>query len=73
MPVGWGDTYFQYVTGQSFDVTDLPNGTYRLRVTTNPDNVIRETRYDDNTALLTLTLGGSAGNRTVTSDAISRG
>jgi hypothetical protein len=72
MPVGWGDTYFQYVAGQSFDVTDLPNGTYKLRVTTNPENVIRETSYADNTALLTVTLGGSPGARTVTSSAITR-
>jgi len=72
MPVGWGDTYFQYVAGQSFDITDLANGTYRLRVTTNPANAIQETRYDDNTALLTLTLGGSPGARTVTSAAVTR-
>ena len=73
MPVGWGDTYFQYVAGQSFDITDVPNGNYAVRVTTNPAHAIQETRYDDNTALVTLTLGGSPGARTVTSSAVSRG
>ncbi|MDP9183942.1 MAG: lysyl oxidase family protein [Actinomycetota bacterium] len=72
MPAGWGDTYFQGVAGQNFDITDLPNATYQLRVTTNPANKILETRYDDNTARVTLTLGGTPGARTVTSSAITR-
>ncbi|HUR14028.1 MAG TPA: lysyl oxidase family protein [Mycobacteriales bacterium] len=72
MPAGWGDTYFQGVAGQSFDITSLPNATYKLRVTTNPANRILETRYDDNSAVISLTLGGSPGARTVTSSALTR-
>ena len=72
MPVGWGDTYFQYVAGQSFDITDLPNGTYSLRVSTNPRHTIQESSYADNTSLLTVTIGGSPGERTVTSAALTR-
>lgn len=72
LPAGWGDTYYQGVAGQSFDITALPNATYQLRVTTNPANRILETRYDDNTARVSLTLGGTPGARTVTSSAITR-
>ena len=36
LPAGWGDTYFQGVPGQSFDITDLPNGTYWIEVRANP-------------------------------------
>ena len=32
MPVGWGDTYFQFVAGQAFDITSVPNGTYYIEV-----------------------------------------
>ena len=32
LPVGWGDTYFQFVAGQSFDITHLPNGRYYVQV-----------------------------------------
>jgi hypothetical protein len=72
MPAGWGGTYYQGVAGQSFDITDLPNATYQLRVTTNPTHAIQETSYADNAALVSLTLGGSPGARTVSSAAITR-
>src|SRR5205823_13523242 len=32
LPAGWGDTYFQYVAGQSFDITNVPDGNYQIRV-----------------------------------------
>ena len=66
MPAGWGDTYYQSVAGQSFDITDVPNGHYQLRVTTDPFHKILETSYTDNTSLISLELAGSPGNRTVT-------
>ncbi len=72
MPAGWGDTYYQGVPGQNFNITSLPNATYQLRVTTNPANRILETRYDDNSAVVSLTLGGTPGARTVTSSALTR-
>jgi hypothetical protein len=36
LDAGWGDTYFQYLPGQSFDITNLPNGRYFIRVQANP-------------------------------------
>jgi hypothetical protein len=66
LPAGWGDTYFQTVAGQSFDITNTPNGKYFVRVTTDPSNRLTETDYTNNTSLLGVQLGGTAGNRTVT-------
>ena len=36
LPTGWGDTYYQSVGGQAFDITDLPNGRYYIEVRANP-------------------------------------
>jgi len=44
LPVGWGDTYFNSVAGQSFDITGVPNGTYYIEVIANPLHVLHETR-----------------------------
>ena len=66
LPAGWGDTYYQSVAGQSFNVTNLPNGHYMLRVTTDPNHNLLETNYDNNVGLLNITLGGTLGHRTVT-------
>jgi hypothetical protein len=66
LPSGWGDTYLQSVAGQSFDITNLANGTYKVRVTTNPFHRILETTFADNTSLAAVTIGGKPGQRTVT-------
>ncbi len=42
LPAGWGDTYFQGLPGQSFDITYLPNGTYYIAVQANPDGLLTE-------------------------------
>jgi hypothetical protein len=65
MPLGWGDTYFQSVAGQSFDVSGLPNGTYYIEVIANPDGVLHETTADDNISLRQIILGGTPGHRTL--------
>ncbi len=65
LPVGWGDTYVQFLPGQSFDITDLPNGTYYIRVTANPDGRLHELTDRNNVALRRVVIGGEAGARTV--------
>lgn len=65
LDVGHGDTYQQTLPGQSFDVTDLPNGTYLVRVIANPEQVLAETDLDNNTSLREVVLGGHRGARTV--------
>lgn len=63
---GWADTYFQSTPGQSFDVTNLPNGRYYVRVEVNPLGVLREGTVENNVADRLITLGGRPGNRRVT-------
>ncbi|MGW4239387.1 lysyl oxidase family protein [Streptomyces sp. NPDC004749] len=63
LDVGSGDTYTQYLPGQSFDVTDLPNGTYYIQVIANPEKRLHETSVDNNVALRKVTLSGKPGAR----------
>ena len=65
LPSGWGDTYGQYLAGQAFDITDLPNGTYFVKVVANPDHRLIERNLDNNTAYRKVILGGEPGARTV--------
>jgi hypothetical protein len=65
LPAGWGDTYYQSVAGQSFDITGLANGHYQVRVTTDPNNRLLETSYANNVGLVKIVIGGTAGKRTV--------
>jgi hypothetical protein len=66
LPTGWGDTYFQGLPGQSFNITDLPNGTYYIAVEANPLGLLHERRTDNDLELREIQLGGTPGNRTVT-------
>lgn len=65
MPIGWGDTYFQFLPGQSFNVTNLPNGTYYIEIIANPGRVLRESNYRNDVSLRKIILGGTKGHRTV--------
>lgn len=65
LDVGSGDTYAQYLPGQSFDITDLPNGTYYIEVSANPDHRLYEQDLTNNTSYRKVILGGEPGARTV--------
>jgi hypothetical protein len=65
LPLGWGDTYFQYVAGQSFNITNLPNGVYYIEIIANPRHVLHESNYKNNISLRKIVLGGTLGARTV--------
>ena len=65
LPTGWGDTYFQGLPGQSFDITDLPNGTYFISVQANPDGLLIEGSTANNTELREIKLRGKPGHRRV--------
>jgi hypothetical protein len=65
MPVGWGDTYFQSIAGQSFNITRVPNGTYYIEVTANPLRLLHETTARNDVSLRKVILGGTPGHRTV--------
>ncbi|MFE3828971.1 lysyl oxidase family protein [Streptomyces sp. NPDC059092] len=66
LDVGSGDTYTQYRPGQSFEITDLPNGTYYIEVLANPENRLHETDLSNNVALRKVVLSGKPGARKVT-------
>jgi Lysyl oxidase len=65
LPLGWGDTYEQYLPHQAFDVTKLPNGTYYIEVIANPEKVLHETNMANDVSLRKVILGGTPGHRTV--------
>jgi hypothetical protein len=65
MPVGWGDTYSQFVAGQAFDITSVPNGTYYIEVIANPQHVLYESNTRNDVSLRKVILGGTPGHRTV--------
>jgi hypothetical protein len=65
LPSGWGDTYFQFLPGQSFDISGLPNGTYFIQVTANPTTRLFETNTANNSRLRRVILKGTPGHRRV--------
>lgn len=66
LPVGWGDTYTQFLSGQAFDISAVPNGTYYIKVTVNPNGRLLETRRSNDVSYRRIVLGGDPGARTVT-------
>ncbi len=65
LPPGWDDTYSNAVAGQSFDITDVPNGRYQIAIVANPLGVLDETTANNDTSLRTIILGGRRRHRTV--------
>ena len=65
LPVGWGDTYVQYLAGQAFDITHLPNGTYYIEIIANPEHRLYESNYSNDTSLRKVIIGGTPSHRTV--------
>jgi hypothetical protein len=65
MPVGWGDTYLQSIAGQAFNITSVPNGTYYIEITANPQHVLYESNTRNDVSLRKVILGGTPGQRTV--------
>ena len=53
------------MAGQSFDITHVPNGTYYIEVTANPEKVLYETTTSNDVSLRQVILGGTPGHRTV--------
>jgi hypothetical protein len=65
LDAGSGDTYLQYLPGQSFDLRGLANGTYYIQIKANPDKVLYEGRTSNNTSYRKVVVGGPAAARTV--------
>ena len=56
---GWEDIYDKSLDCQWLDITGVPGGQYRLRVTVNPDHVFEEANYANNTVSVPVTLPGA--------------
>lgn len=65
LDTGWGDTYSQWVAGQAFDITDLPNGTYNVRVQVNPLGAMYEGSTTNDIQDRVIYLKGDPGDRRV--------
>jgi hypothetical protein len=61
LPTGWGDTYYQSLPGQSFDITDLPNGTYFIQVQADPTGEIYERSSTNDTQVREVIIGACPG------------
>lgn len=57
--VGWGDKYGYQLAGQEIDVTDLPDGDYRLVIDINPQGRLIESNYDDNMSEVLIRIEGN--------------
>ena len=63
---GWRDIYTFNLPGQSIDVTDVPDGKYRLWITVDEGGWFREQRRDNNVTWTDVSLGTtSKGSRNV--------
>ena len=65
LPLGWADTYFQSVPYQSFEITDLPNGTYYIEIIANPEHLLHEVSTKNDVSLRKVIIGGKKGHRWV--------
>lgn len=57
--VGYGDEYVAQLYEQDLDISGLPDGTYTLVTTVNPDTTLVETDYADNAASIQMRLKGT--------------
>jgi hypothetical protein len=62
---GWGSTNYSYRSGQSFDITNLPNGHYFVKIQANPNGTILERNLQNDSATRAIIIKGRPGHRTV--------
>ena len=60
LSLGWGDTYNIELPGQSIDVTQLPDGRYRLWAEADKKGWFRDARRDNNVTWVNIRLSTSA-------------
>jgi hypothetical protein len=63
LDAGHGDTYYQSLPGQSFDVTNVPNGTYYVEVMANPMKRLAERSTTNNVSIRKVIIGGTPGGK----------
>ncbi len=65
LDAGWGDTYYQWMAGQAFDITNVPNGSYFVKVHANPQGMLFDANRENDFELRAVTLSGTPGARKV--------
>ncbi len=65
LDTGSGDTYYQSLPGQSFDVKNLPNGVYYIAIKANLNRVMQESSTTNNNSYRKIILKGTADNRRI--------
>ena len=55
---GWSDIYDGGLAGQWIDITGIPAGDYDLEITINPEHVIDEADYSNNTTIVPVSIKG---------------
>ena len=53
---GWSDLYGNTLDCQWLDITDVPAGKYQLKVSLNPNEAFQEVSFDNNTAIVPVTV-----------------
>jgi hypothetical protein len=59
LSVGWTDRYRNHLDGQWIDITGVPNGTYRLVSTVDPELRLHESTRANNRAEVTVVINGN--------------
>jgi hypothetical protein len=54
-----GETFMTWASGQWIEITGLPDGTYTLELTMNPEHVLAEADYANNHETLEVVIGTS--------------
>ena len=62
---GWGDTYYQSVAGQAFDITNVPNGRYLLETSVNPGAGLYDGDTSNDVEIREVRLRGPSDDRRV--------
>ena len=60
MSVGWGDKYGAHLPGQEIDLSDWPDGSYKLTIVADPKDQLVETDESDNSACIVVSISVTA-------------
>jgi hypothetical protein len=71
MSVGWGDRYGRSTEGQWIVINGVADGNYWLESEVNPDRLLFETRYDNNSDRIKISINKSTGRVKVLSDLLT--
>lgn len=66
LSVGWGDEYQWYLLDQTIEITDVPDGRYRLRAIADPADLFKESNETNNDTWTIVDLTTVDGHRQVT-------